>query len=101
MVADHVERTRDRVGSNRNATGERFELHDAERVGLAREHENIRRRDQAGQFRTFLEAEEFRRRESLLQFGHLRPVANHHLAAGQIEREERRQVFLDRDPAPP
>src|SRR5262245_58690006 len=34
MTADHVTRTGHWIGRNRNAAGERFELHDAERVGL-------------------------------------------------------------------
>src|SRR5215467_15598939 len=41
MATDYVARAGHRIGRDRNAAGERLELHNAERVGLAWEHEHI------------------------------------------------------------
>ena len=45
-----------------------------------------------------MQPEELRVREAAPQLGLLRPVADHDLGAGQIEREKRFEVLLDRDP---
>src|ERR1700722_17144799 len=42
MVGYDVLWTGNRKSGNRNAAGERFKLHDAERVGQARKHEHVR-----------------------------------------------------------
>ena len=47
----------------------------------------------------FDQAEEFRIGKAPLQFAFLRAVADHYLRARQIERQERFQVFLDRNAA--
>ena len=44
MIRDHIERTRNREGGNGRAAGQRLELHDAEGVGAAREHKDVRGR---------------------------------------------------------
>ena len=44
-------------------------------------------------------AEKFCRREAALELAFLRPGADDDFAAGQIERQERRQVLFDGDPA--
>ena len=46
-----------------------------------------------------LETEEMRRRKALAQLRLLRPLTDHDLRAGQIEREKRFEVLLDRDAA--
>ena len=59
MVADDVLRSGDRKGGDGNAAGQRFELHDAERVGAAREHEDVRRRQMRGKNAVVQLTEEF------------------------------------------
>ena len=53
----------------------------------------------AGELAPLQQAEEFHVREPLPQLGLLRPFADHDLDAGQIERQERFEVLLDRDAA--
>ena len=98
MVADHVLRSGDRIGRDRHAAGERFELHDAERVGQARKGEDIGSRDMRREIAVFQQAEELRLREPPAQLGLLRAMADDHLGAGQVERQEGFEVLLDRDP---
>ena len=97
MAADDIPRAGDRIGRHRHAAGQRLQLHDAEGVGLAGEHEHVGRRQVPGQHLAFEMSEEHRIREAVAQIGLLRPVADHHLGAGQVEREERLQVLLDGD----
>src|SRR5262245_19782827 len=49
MAADDILRTRDRKSGDGKAARERFELHDAERVGPAREYEHVGSREMRGQ----------------------------------------------------
>src|SRR3984885_4560894 len=59
MVGDDVLRTGDRKSSDRNATGERFELHDAERVGQAWKHEHVGARQMRSENAVVQHAEKF------------------------------------------
>ena len=59
IVADDVFRPGHRKGGDRHAAGQRFELHDAEGVGAAREHEDVRRRQMRGENAVVQLAEEF------------------------------------------
>src|SRR6516225_5152144 len=60
VAADDILRPGDRKSGDGNAAGERFELHDAERVGAAREYEHVCRREMRGQSDVFQQAEELR-----------------------------------------
>ena len=98
VVRDHVLRPGDGIGRDRHAAGQRLELHDAERVGQARKDEHIRRGDDgrrqlavSSRPRNFTSG---KRRRSSASCG---PVADHHLGAGQIEREEGFEILLDGD----
>ncbi len=99
MIGDHVERTGDRERRNRRAAGQRFELHDAERVGEAREHEHVGGGQMRRQILALLLAEEFRFRIFLRQRRLLRAVADHDLGSRQIQRQKRFEILFDRDPA--
>ena len=99
MIGDDVERTRHRERRDRRAAGQRLELHDAERVGETREDEHVGGSDMRGQVLAGLLAEKFCIREAPLQLGPLRAVADDDLGAGQIERQERFEILLDRDAA--
>ena len=98
-AADHVGRARHRVGGDRDAGGERLEEHDAEGVGPAREDEDVGAGIGLGQRLAGPHAEEVGLRVRRLERRQRRPVADHHLAAGQVEGEEGADVLLDRDPA--
>ena len=96
-VADHVLRAGDREGRDRHAAGQRLELHDAEGVGVAWKDEHVGRGNGAGQCPGLSKPEEDGVGKAPPQLGFLRPVADHHLGAGQIERQKRFEVLLDRD----
>src|SRR5215475_5476122 len=98
IAAHDVLRPRDREGGDRNAAGQRFELHHAERVGAAREHEDIGRREMRGQGAILQQSEELRVRKAPLQRRLLWAGADDDLRAGKIEREERFEVLFDREP---
>ena len=89
----------DRKRRDRQAAGQRLEQHQAEGVGLAREHEDVGGRIDLGQFLAVPRAEEHRLRIFPLQRRARRPVADDQLGAGQIEIEERLEILLDRDAA--
>src|SRR5262249_14949074 len=76
---------------------ERLELNDTERVGFAREDEDVRRRHVSGQSLAFLEAKEPDIREALPQLGFLGALSDHDLRARKIEREKRFEILLNRD----
>ena len=99
MIGDDVQRAGHRKRRDRRAAGQRFQLHDAESVGQAREHEHVGGRQMRGQFRALLLAEEFCLRIAPLEFRALRAVADHDLGARQVERQERFEILLDRDAA--
>src|SRR5262249_59367975 len=85
-------------GGNRNAGGQRFELPHAERVGAAREHEDVGRREMRGQGAILQQSEELRVRKAPLERRLLGAGADDDLRAGKIEREERVEVLFDREP---
>ena len=99
IVADDVLRPGDRKGGDRNAAGQRLELHDAERVGPARKHEDVGRRQMRGQGSVLQQAEKLGVREPPPQLGFLRAGADDDLGAGQIEREKCFEVLFDGDPS--
>ena len=70
--ANHVPRTGDRIGRDRDAASQRFELHDAERVGFARKHEGVRGAQVSGQGLVLQQAEELCLGKAASQFGLLR-----------------------------
>jgi hypothetical protein len=85
MIGDDIERPRDRKCRNRRAAGQSLELHDAKRVGQAREDENGGGGDVRGQVLARLLAEEFRIGKAALELGARGTIADHDLGAGQIE----------------
>ena len=99
MIRDHVQRAGHRKRRDRRAARQRFELHDAEGVGEAREHEDVGRRQMRGQIRALLFAEKSGLRIAALQLGRLRSVADHDLGSRQVQREKRLEVLFDRDAA--
>ena len=99
IAADHVQWSRNGVCSNRNATGQRLELNDAECVGSARKHKYVCRRKMRRQGFTFQLTEKVGIWKAALQLARLRALADDDLLARQIERQERRQVLFHRHPA--
>jgi len=85
MAGDHILRTGDRIGRDRNAARQCLELHDAERVGAARKHKDVGG-GEMGRKNTVVEhAEEFRLGKFALELGFLRTGADDDLGARQIE----------------
>ena len=64
LFADHVLRAGHRKGRDRNAAGERLELHDAERVGPARKHEHVGGGEMSGELAVLPAARGTSRRET-------------------------------------
>ena len=99
MVRYHVLGTGDRKRRDRRATGQRFELNHAKRVGEAREHEHVGRGEMRGEVLPGLLAEEDGIRIFAFELGLLRSIADHDLGARQIQRQERFEILLHRDAA--
>ena len=99
VIADHVLRAGDGKGGDRNAARERLELHDAESVRAARKNENVRCRQMPGERSVFQRTEKFCVGKVLFELRLLRARADDDFGAGQIERKESFQVFLDGDAA--
>jgi hypothetical protein len=99
IAPNHVLWSRNGVRGNRHAAGQCLELNDAECVGLAGKHEHVCRRDMGRQGFPFHLTEKVGAWEAALQLVRLRPVADDDLRAGQIERQECRQVLFHRDAA--
>ncbi|MGY3357596.1 hypothetical protein ACVWZK_004259 [Bradyrhizobium sp. GM0.4] len=97
-IADHVAGPLHRKRRDRQAARQGFEQNEAERVGLARKHEDIGGRVDVRQLLAMLFAEEDRVRIGLLQRDTRRAVTDDHLGAGQLEVEERLEILLHRDP---
>ena len=97
--ADDVARPGHRKSGNRQAAGEGLQQHEAERVGPAREHEDVGRRIDLRQCLALPGAEEHRMRIFPLQRDARRAVADDELGARQIEVEKGLEVFLDGDAA--
>ena len=97
--ADHVAGAGDRKSGNRQAAGQRLEQHQAKRVGLAREHEDVGGRIDLRQFLAVPRAQEHRIRIFPLQRRARRAIADDELGAGQIEIEEGFEILFDRDAA--
>ena len=98
-VADHVAGPGHRKRRDRQAARQRLQQHQAEGVGLAREHEDVGGGIDLRQFLAVPRAEKHRFRIVSLQRRARRPVADDHLGAGQIEIEEGLEILLDRDAA--
>ena len=98
LLADHVQRAGHRKGRDRHAAGERLELHDPERVGPAGKDEDVGSREMRRKISVFQQAKEFRVGKPAPQLRLLRTLADDDLRAGQVERQERFEVLLDRDP---
>src|SRR5262245_7361816 len=79
MIADDVAWPGDRERGDRHAASERLELHDAERVGQAREDKDVGGCDMRRKLGALAQAQELGVRESLLQLLLLRSVADDHL----------------------
>ena len=98
-IADHVAGAGNRKRRNRQAAGQRLEQHQAERIGLAREHEHVGAGIDFRQFLAVPGAEKHRVGKLALQRSPRRAVADHHLGAGQVEFEESFEILLDRHAA--
>ena len=99
VIRNHIQRTCDRKRRDRRAARQRFELNDAEGVGEAREHEDVRRRQMRGQILAGFFAEESDLRVAALQFRPLRPVPDHDLRSRQVQCQKCFEVLFDRDAA--
>ncbi len=99
LVRDHVDRTGDRKRRDRRAAGERFQLHHAEGVGEAREHEHVGGRHMGRKVATGLFPQEFDRGITAGKLGPLRSIPDHDLGAGQLQREKCLEIFFHRDAA--
>ena len=98
--AHHVQRALHRIGRHRHAAGQRLQHHQAEGVGAAGKDEDVagRHRPRPAPRPTAAPrnlASGYCARQRVAR----RAVADHHLGAGQIEREEGLDVLLDRDAA--
>src|SRR5580704_9112650 len=82
MVGDDVLRPSDRKSGDRNAAGERLELHDTERIGEAWKHEYVGARQVRGENAVVQHAEKFRVGEFSLELGFLRSGTDNDLGAG-------------------
>ncbi len=98
-AGQHVARTGDVERRDRHAGGQRFEQHQAEGVGAAREHEHvaagIRRRqlgvrERSGKHHVRMARPELREK---------RAAAHHHPESGQVEVEERLDGLFHSDPS--
>src|SRR5580700_12081522 len=95
IVGDDVLRAGDRKSGDWNTAGERFELHDAERVGEAWKHEHVGTGQVRGENAVVQHAEKFCVGEFSPEFGFLGSGADDDLGAGQIERQERFEILFD------
>src|SRR5580704_12844560 len=98
VIGDDVLRPGDGKSGDRNPAGERLELHYTEGIGEAWKHEHVRARQMRSENAVVQHAEKLCIGELALELGFLRAGADDDLGAGQIEGEERFQVFLDGDP---
>ena len=95
-VADHVERTSDRKGGDRQPRGEGLEQDEAERVRKAGKDEGVGAGVDVNERLPVQFAEEIGVGKARLQPGAIRSVADDDLRARQIEREKRLEVLFDR-----
>src|SRR5208283_2216751 len=77
---------------------QRLELHDAESVGLAWKHEDVRRGKIAGERLVLQLAEEHGLGVTLFELIELRTAADDELRSRQVEREKGVEVLLHRHP---
>src|SRR5208283_4002458 len=99
VIADDVLRPGNGKSGDGNAARQRLELHDAERVGAARKHEHVRRREMAGKNAVLQSAKKFGIGKAAFELRLLRAGADDNPGAGQIERKESFQVLFDGDAA--
>ncbi len=97
-LADHIERTRYRVGGHRQPASHGFDQHQPEGIGTAREHEDTRLPVDLGELGVRLHAKEGRVGVALPQRLDRRPAASDPLLAWQFEVEEGLDVLLHRHP---
>ena len=74
IAADDVTRPGDRIGRDRHAARQRFELHDAERVGPARKHEHVGAGEIGRQHLLVQQAQELGGGKTAAQLGLLRAL---------------------------
>jgi hypothetical protein len=85
-LLDDIDGTGDGVSRHRNAGGHRLQYYETEGVGAAGEYKYVRVRDDRGQFLAPFEAEKMGLGITPAHFIEVWPVADHELAAWQIER---------------
>ena len=98
-VGQYVDRTCHRVSGHRQPARQRFQQHQAEGVGAAREHEHIRRRVDLGEFRLRQHAQIVDFRIARFKLRQLWAFAGHPFRTWQVELQESFDVLLDGDPA--
>ena len=97
--ADHVERAGHRIGRDWHATRQRLEQDEAERVGQAREHEDIGAGIDFREIDAAPRTEEMGMRIGVLQSRAIGAVADDDFRPRQIERQEGAEILLDRKSA--
>ena len=98
-VANHIQRSGDRIGRHRATAGHGFEQYQPEGVGPARENKHIGSVVEACQFDLVEHAGKPYLRVFLLQLGQQRPFARHPFGARQIELKKGLDVFFHRHAA--
>ena len=98
-IAKHVQGPLDRIGRDRRPRGQSFQQHEAERIGAAREDEDVGTAIGGGEWRAMQGAEEMDSGIACTQCRQRRAFADDDLAAGHVEREERLDILLHRDAA--
>src|SRR5580658_8952875 len=99
VVGNDVLGASDRERRDRQSTGQGFELHDAERVGQAREYKDIGGGEMRRQGSVLKLSEKFGLREALFQLLLHGALADHHFGARQVQGEKCIKVLFDGDAA--
>ena len=97
LRGEHIDRPGHWVGRDGGAAGERFDHHQAERVGAAWENEDVGGGIGAGEIGAEQWPQEMRVGVARDERGACRAVADDHLGAGMLGGEERLDILLDRD----
>ncbi len=86
------------IGGNRQATGERLDQHQTERIRFRREDEDVARAVMLGKLLAELRTGEMHMRIRSFQFLKLRAAADHQLEKRNVHVEKSLDVFLDGHP---
>ena len=97
-AANDITRPRHRISGHRDAAGQRFKHHQAQRVGLGRKDEHVGGAVVRHQGLAHPRAEKHCLREAPLQGGPRRAVAHQHLGAGPVNAQERLDVLFHGQP---